>query len=183
MSRVGRQPVTIPAGVTVATKDGVITVKGPKGELKYSHRPEVDVKVDGGQITVSNNRSQYDKAARAYHGLTRALLRNMIEGVAKGYERKLEITGVGYTIKLEGKNTLVFTLGYATPVKVPVPPTVVVEVPNQTNLVVRGPDLQQVGQFTAQIRKLKPPEPYKGKGFKYENEVIRRKAGKAFGSA
>ena len=107
----------------------------------------------------------------------------MVDGVTKGYERKLEITGVGYTIKLEGKTTLVMTLGYALPVKVPVPATVSVEVPNQTNLIVRGPDLQQVGQFAAQIRKLKPPEPYKGKGFKYEGEVIKRKAGKAFGSA
>jgi large subunit ribosomal protein L6 len=115
--------------------------------------------------------------------MTRALLQNMVDGVAKGYERKLEITGVGYTIKLEGKNALIMTLGYAQPVRVPVPPTVAVEVPNPTNLVVRGPDLQQVGQFTAQIRKLKLPEPYKGKGFKYEGEVIRRKAGKAFGSA
>ena len=183
MSRVGRQPVTIPAGVTVATKDRKIIVKGPKGELSYEHRPEVTVEVQGDTITVRNVRSQYDKAARAYHGLTRALLRNMVEGVAKGYERKLELNGVGYTIKLEGKDTLSFTLGYANPVKVPVPPTVTVEVPNPTNLIVRGADLQQVGQFAAQIRKLKPPEPYKGKGFKYENEVIRRKAGKAFGSA
>lgn len=183
MSRVGRQPVTIPAGVTVSNKDRLVAIKGPKGELKYTHRPEIDVKVEGSQIKISNTRSQYDKAARAYHGLTRALLQNMVDGVTKGYERKLEITGVGYTIKLEGKNTLVMTLGYALPVKVTVPSTVTVEVPNQTNLIVRGADLQQVGQFAAQIRKLKPPEPYKGKGFKYEGEVIKRKAGKAFGSA
>jgi len=175
-------PVPIPSGVTVAAKDRVVTVKGPKGELKYKHRPEVDVQVDGGQIKVTNRRSPYEKAARAYHGMTRALLQNMVTGVAKGYERKLEISGVGYTVKVEGKN-LVLTLGYANPVKVPVPATVQVDVPTQTTLVVRGPDLQQVGLFAAQIRKLKPPEPYKGKGFKYENEVIRRKAGKAFGSA
>ncbi|MEZ5963346.1 MAG: 50S ribosomal protein L6 [Planctomycetota bacterium] len=182
MSRVGRVPVPIPAGVTVSAKDRVVTVKGPKGELKYKHRPEVDVAIDGAAIKVTNNRSPYEKAARAYHGMTRALLQNMVHGVAQGYERKLEITGVGYTVKLEGKN-LVLTLGYANPVKVPVPPTVQVDVPNQTSLVVRGADLQQVGLFTAQVRKLKPPEPYKGKGFRYENEVIRRKAGKAFGSA
>jgi large subunit ribosomal protein L6 len=175
-------PVVIPSGVTVVTKDRLVTVKGPKGELKYKHRPEIDVKVDGGKITVANTRPRYEKAARAYHGMTRALLQNMVTGVAKGYERKLEITGVGYTIKLEGKN-LVLNLGYAQPVKVPVPITVQVDVPNQTSMIVRGADLQQVGLFAAQVRKLKPPEPYKGKGFKYENEVIRRKAGKAFGSA
>ncbi len=183
MSRVGKQPVVIPAGVTVSTKDRQVAIKGPKGELKYKHRPEIDVQVEPTQIRVTNTRSPYDKAARAYHGLTRALLQNMVDGVTKGYERKLEITGVGYTIKLEGKNNLILTLGYALPVKVPVPPTVTVEVPNPTNLVVRGADLQQVGLFAAQVRKLKPPEPYKGKGFKYEGEVIKRKAGKAFGSA
>lgn len=182
MSRVGRVPVPIPSGVTVTTKDRLVTVKGPKGELKYKHRPEVDVKVEGNRINVANTRSQYEKSARAYHGLTRALLQNMVTGVEKGYQRKLDVTGVGYTIKVEGKN-LVLSLGYANPVKVPVPPTVQVEVPTQTSLIVRGPDLQQVGLFAAQVRKLKPPEPYKGKGFKYENEVIRRKAGKAFGSA
>lgn len=182
MSRVGRVPVSIPAGVSVSAKDRLVTVKGPKGELKYKHRPEVDVQVAGNQIKVTNKRSQYEKAARAYHGLTRALLQNMVQGVAQGYERKLELAGVGYTIKLEGKE-LVLTLGYASPVRVRVPATVQVDVPSQTSLVVRGPDLQQVGLFAAQVRKLKPPEPYKGKGFKYENEVIRRKAGKAFGSA
>lgn len=182
MSRVGRVPVTIPSGVTVTSKDRLVTIKGPKGELKYKHRPEVDVKIDSGRITVANTRPKYEKAARAYHGMTRALLQNMVDGVSKGYERKLELNGVGYTVKLEGKS-LVLTLGYALPVKVPVPPTVQVEVPNPTNLVVRGADQQQVGLFAAQVRKLKPPEPYKGKGFKYENEVIRRKAGKAFGSA
>lgn len=183
MSRVGRQPVSIPAGVTVSAKDRLVTIKGPKGELKYKHRPEVSVTVEGTQVKIANQRSFADKAARSYHGMTRALIQNMVEGVAKGYERKLEITGVGYTIKLEGKNKLIMTLGYALPVKVEIPPTVVVEVPNPTQLVVRGADLQQVGQFAAYVRKLKPPEPYKGKGFKYENEVIRRKAGKAFGSA
>lgn len=183
MSRVGRQPVSIPAGVTVSAKDRLVTVKGPKGELKYTHRPEVAVTVEGAQVKVTNQRAFADKAARSYHGMTRALIQNMVDGVAKGYERKLELTGVGYTIKLEGKNKLIMTLGYALPVKVDIPPTVIVEVPSQTALVVRGADLQQVGQFTAYVRKLKPPEPYKGKGFKYDNEVIRRKAGKAFGSA
>jgi large subunit ribosomal protein L18 len=104
MSRVGRQPVPIPAGVTVSAKDRLVTIKGPKGELKYTHRPEIEVAIAGNQINVSNTRSQYDKAARAYHGLTRALLQNMVDGVTKGYERKLEITGVGYTIKLEVPN-------------------------------------------------------------------------------
>jgi large subunit ribosomal protein L6 len=174
--------VKIPAGVTVTAKDRVITIKGPKGELKYAHRPEVEVAVAGGEVTVQNRRSARDKEARAYHGMTRALIQNMVDGVAKGYERKLELNGVGYTIKQEGKS-LTLTLGFAQPVKVPVPPTINVEVPSQTVLVVRGADAQQVGEFAARIRKLRPPEPYKGKGFKYENEVIKRKAGKAFGSA
>ncbi len=182
MSRVGRQPVTIPAGVTVSTASRLVTVKGPKGELKYKHRPEVDVTVADGKVTVSNKRSPREKAARAYHGMTRALIQNMVDGVTKGYERKLELNGVGYTIKQEGKN-LAFTLGFSLPVKLAVPATLTVEVSSQTALVVRGADAQQVGMFAARIRKLRPPEPYKGKGFKYDNEVIRRKAGKAFGSA
>lgn len=182
MSRVGRQPVTIPAGVTVSSASRLVTVKGPKGELKYQHRPEVEVAVASGKVTVTNRRSPREKAARAYHGLTRALIQSMVDGVTKGYERKLELNGVGYTIKLEGKK-LTFTLGFALPVKIEVPPALTVDVPTPTALVVRGADAQQVGLFAARIRKLRPPEPYKGKGFKYENEVIRRKAGKAFGSA
>jgi large subunit ribosomal protein L6 len=182
MSRIGKKPVPIPSGVQVSAKERTLTVKGPKGELSYTHRPEVKVHVDAKEIRVENVGHESDKAARAYHGLTRALLQNMVRGVATGYERKLEIEGVGYTVKLQG-GQLVFTLGYAHPVNVPIPPTVKVDVPAQTQIIVRGCDKQQVGLFAAGLRRLKPPEPYKGKGIRYEGEVIRRKAGKAFGSA
>lgn len=182
MSRIGKNPVRLPKGVSIATSGRTLTVKGPKGELAYTHRPEVEVEVDSALVTVHNRRPARDKVARAYHGMTRALLQNMVKGVSDGFERKLEINGVGYTVKKEG-DALVFALGYAHPVRVPIPATVQVDVPVQTQVVIRGCDKQQVGQFAAALRSLKPPEPYKGKGIKYDDEVIRRKAGKAFGSS
>lgn len=182
MSRIGRQPIELPKGVTLKTSDREVSVKGPKGELKLTLRPEVDLEIGDNSILVINKRPARDGEARAFHGLTRALIQNMVIGVAKGYERKLEINGVGYTVKLEGKK-LVMNLGFSHPVSVDLPDTVEIQVPNQTSIIVTGCDKQQVGEIAAQIRKLRPPEPYKGKGIKYDYEIIKRKAGKAFGSA
>ena len=182
MSRIGKQPITIPSGVTVTADGGVVTVKGPKGQLELSQRPEVSVQVEGSQVQIDRIGDDRDRAARAYHGMTRALIQNMVTGVSQGYEKKLEINGVGYTAKVEGTN-IVLNLGFSHPVTKPIPSTVTVTCPSQTQIVIQGCDKQQVGEIAAEIRKIRPPEPYKGKGIKYDTEVIRRKAGKAFGSA
>ncbi len=182
MSRIGKKPIALPKGVTVTSASRRVTVKGPKGELTMDHRPEVGVAIEGGEVTISNNRPARDAAARAYHGLTRALINNMVVGVTKGYEKKLEIEGVGYQVKKAGTK-LVFALGFANEIPIAVPKGVDVDVTSPTALIIRGCDKQAVGQLAARIRKLRPPEPYKGKGIRYEGEVIRRKAGKAFGSA
>lgn len=182
MSRIGNAPVAIPKGVTVTSKGGDIAVKGPKGELAYSHRPEVSVEVVESEVVVKRIGSAQDRRARAFHGLTRALIQNMVIGVSDGYEKKLEINGVGYNCKQEGTK-LVFNLGFAHTVSVDVPKGIEVELKNPTNIALRGCDKQMVGQLAARIRKLRPPEPYKGKGVKYADETIRRKAGKAFGTA
>ena len=179
MSRIGKKPITVPKGVTVQVAPGTVAIKGTKGELKLKVRPEVKVAVDGATLTVSAADDQ--RGTRALQGTTRALIANMIEGVSKGYEKKLEIAGVGYEASLEGKN-LVLKLGFNRPVKFAVPSTVTVEVPNPTTLLVKGIDKQQVVSVAAAIRKLRKPEPYKGKGIKYSDEVIKRKAGKAFAS-
>lgn len=179
MSRIGKKPVAIPKGVTVQVAPGSVAVKGQKGELKFALPPEVQVAVDGSVVHVTAKDEQ--RESRALQGTTRAILANMVDGVSKGYERKLEITGVGYDAALEGK-VLVLKLGFNKPVRFDVPATVVVEVPNPTTLIVKGIDNQQVGTVAAAIRKLRKPEPYKGKGIKYSGEVIKRKAGKAFAS-
>ena len=179
MSRIGKKPITVPKGVTIQVAPGSVAVKGTKGELKLAVRPEVKLALDGAVLTVSSIDEQREN--RALQGTTRALIANMIEGVSKGYEKKLEIAGVGYEAALEGKN-LVLKLGFNRPVKFAVPATVTVEVPNPTTLIVKGIDNQQVGTVAAQIRKLRKPEPYKGKGIKYSTEIIKRKAGKAFAS-
>lgn len=179
MSRIGKKPVAIPKGVTVQVGQTEIAVKGPKGELKLPLRPEVKVAVDGANLQVSA--IDDERSSRAFQGTARALLAKMIEGVTKGFERKLEINGVGYEAALEGK-TLVLKLGFNKPVRFTVPDTVVVDVPNATTLLIKGIDAQQVGSVAASIRKLRKPEPYKGKGIKYSYEVIKRKAGKAFAS-
>lgn len=179
MSRIGKKPVAIPKGVTVQVNAGSIAVKGAKGELTLPLRPEVQVAVDGANLVVSAK--DEERSSRALQGTTRALLANMIEGVSKGYEKKLEIAGVGYDAALEGK-VLVLKLGFNKPVRFQIPATVVVEVPNPTTLLIKGIDGQQVGTVAASIRKLRKPEPYKGKGIKYSTEVIKRKAGKAFAS-
>jgi large subunit ribosomal protein L6 len=179
MSRIGKKPIDVPKGVTVAVANGAVAVKGPKGELKLPLRPEVDVKVEGATLSVAA-RSE-ERESRALQGTARALLANMIVGVSKGYEKKLEISGVGFEAAVEGK-TLVLKLGFNRPVRFPIPGTVVIEAPTPTALVIKGIDNQQVGTVAAAIRKLRKPEPYKGKGIKYAGEIIKRKAGKAFAS-
>jgi large subunit ribosomal protein L6 len=182
MSRIGSSPVAIPKGVEVNAAGGAVAVKGPKGELKLQHRPEVAVAVEGDRVLVTRLGSEADRRVRAFHGLTRALIQNMVVGVSEGYEKKLEINGVGYNVKHEG-NKLVFNLGFAHTVSVDIPAGITVECRNPTNISISGCDKQMVGELAARVRKLRPPEPYKGKGIKYIDEVIKRKAGKAFGSA
>ncbi|MGM9615262.1 MAG: 50S ribosomal protein L6 [Oscillospiraceae bacterium] len=176
MSRIGRAPITLPAGVEVKVADGnVVTVKGPKGELTKTLASAMEIKVDGTVVTVS--RPNDEAQNRALHGLTRTLLNNMIVGVTDGYSKTLEINGVGYRAAKEGKN-LVLNIGYSHNVTVPDTDDITTEVPNPNQVIVKGIDKQKVGQFAAEIRGKRPPEPYKGKGIKYADEVIIRKEGK-----
>ncbi|HMN95649.1 MAG TPA: 50S ribosomal protein L6 [Phycisphaerales bacterium] len=186
MSRIGKKPVPVPAGVKVAIDAATrkIDLSGPKGSLSLVHRPEVSVAFDEAQkrlVCSIPERSMEDGQVRAYWGLTRALLDNMVEGVTKGYERKLDIVGVGWQAKLQGKN-LILNVGYADPVTLAVPDGLKVEVSNGIQIAISGPDRQLVGQFAAAVRSKRKPEPYNGKGIKYNDEVIQRKQGKAFGS-
>ena len=179
MSRIGRMPITVPAGVTVEIAEGnVVTVKGPKGQLTRALCPVMDIKQEGNTITVS--RPADDKLNRSRHGLTRTLLNNMVVGVTEEYKKELEVNGVGYRVAKEGKN-LVMNLGYSHQVIVPEIEGISIDVPAPNKIVIRGCDKQAVGQFAAEVREKRPPEPYKGKGIKYADEVIRRKVGKAGG--
>ena len=176
MSRIGRAPITIPAGVEVKVGNGnEITVKGPKGTLTQTVSPEMIVEVDGGVLHVK--RPNDEAANRALHGLTRTLIHNMVVGVTDGFSKTLEINGVGYRAAKEGKN-LVMNLGYSHQVTVPDTDDITTEVPNPNQVIVKGIDKQKVGQFAADVRAKRPPEPYKGKGIKYADEVIIRKEGK-----
>lgn len=176
MSRIGRTPITVPAGVTVDIAEGnVVTVKGPKGELTQALRPEMKIKLDGAVLTVE--RPSDDKLHRSLHGLTRSLLHNMVVGVTDGYKKELEVNGVGYRVAKEGNN-LVMTLGYSHPITVAETDGITIDVPAPNKIVISGCDKQKVGQFAAEVREKRPPEPYKGKGIKYADEVIRRKVGK-----
>ena len=177
MSRIGKQPVTIPAGVTLTVNNGQVKVKGPKGTLEMTHHPRMAVKVDGNTLTVTRPDDNRDN--RALHGLTRALINNMVVGVTAGYEKKLKIEGVGYQAAMKGK-AVELTIGQADRPLLTPPDGVTVAVPDPTTIVVTGADKQKVGQFAAEIRAEKKPEPYKGKGVRYENEVVRRKEGKSF---
>ena len=180
MSRVGRKPISIVKGVTVAQKDGKVVVKGPKGELAASVHPDITLEIKPGEVLVSRHAD--DGAHRALHGLWRALIQNMINGVVQGYSRKLEIVGVGYRAEMKGKK-LQLMLGYSHPILFGPPEGVNLETPTQTSVIVSGIDKQLVGLVAAKIRSFRPPEPYKGKGVKYEGEYIRRKAGKAAATA
>jgi large subunit ribosomal protein L6 len=178
MSRIGKKPVAVPAGLKVEVGPQRIAVEGPLGKLDWSFRPEIAVAYDDKARVLQITRSDESRQARALHGLTRAMIANMIEGVTKGYEKKLEIVGVGYLGAVQG-NTLQLRVGYANEVQKPIPAGLKVTCPDQTHIVVKGVDKQQVGQFAAEVRAVRKPEPYKGKGIRYDGEVVRRKAGKA----
>ena len=176
MSRIGKMPITVPSGVTVTIDGTSVTAKGPKGELSRTFRPFVTIEQDGDTITV--NRIDDSRDAKAQHGLVRTLVANMIEGVSTGFSKKLQLIGVGYRAALKGKD-LEMQLGYSHPVLVKAPEGITFECPQPTEIVVSGPSKEQVGQVAADIRKWRKPEPYKGKGIRYEGEYVRRKLGKA----
>ncbi len=178
MSRIGKAPVAIPSGVKVKIEDRLVTVEGPLGKLEHRHHPAVSVEVDEPTSSVKVTRQDDDRISRSVHGLTRALVNNMVEGVTKGYEKKLEIVGVGYLAALQ-KDVLQLRVGFANELHVPVPQGLTVTCPDQTHVTIKGIDKQLVGQFAAEVRSMRKPEPYKGKGIRYENEQVRRKAGKA----
>jgi large subunit ribosomal protein L6 len=175
VSRIGRKPIAVPDGVTVDVKPGVVSVKGPKGELSQVVSAEMKVSQDNGTLTVERPTDRGEH--RALHGLTRSLIANMVEGVTNGYEKRLEIQGVGYRARLQGK-ALELSVGYSHTVTVAAPDGIEFEVPAPTQVVVRGIDKQLVGEIAARIRRTRPPEPYKGKGVRYAGEHVRRKVGK-----
>ncbi len=181
MSRIGKQPVAIPAGVKVKVADGKVQVEGPKGKLSLAYHRLMKVDVDDGSKQIKVTRPDDERISRALHGLTRTLVANMVKGVTQGYEKRLKIEGIGYGAKLD-KKSVVLTVGYANQITLEPPEGVTAEVPDATTVVVRGADKQQVGQFAAEVRHARPPEPYQGKGVRYENEVVRRKEGKSFAS-
>jgi large subunit ribosomal protein L6 len=175
MSRIGRKPVPVPDAVTVEIAPGNIAVKGPKGELSQFLSPDMTVEQDDGAVTVARPTDRGEH--RALHGLTRSLIANMVEGVTEGFEKRLEIQGVGYRAALKGKK-LELALGYSHPVAIDAPEGIDFEVPQPTEIIVKGIDKQLVGQVAADIRKRRPPEPYKGKGIRYKDEQVLRKVGK-----
>ena len=176
MSRIGRKPIAIPAGVEVKVNGSEVTVKGPKGTLTDTFHNRITVKVEGAEILVY--RPSDEKEDRALHGLTRTLVNNMVIGVTEGFKKELEVNGVGYRVQKQGKN-LVMNLGFSHQVIIPEPDGITVEVPGPNAIVISGADKQKVGQFAAEVREKRLPEPYKGKGIKYAGEHIRRKEGKA----
>jgi large subunit ribosomal protein L6 len=175
MSRIGKKPIEIPAGVTVTLDNNTVTVKGAKGELTRSFNPDIEIKIEENVVNIS--RPTDAKEHRALHGTTRAVLANMVEGVSKGFERKLELIGVGYRAQKQGSK-LILNVGYSHPVEFEPEQGLEVEVPTNTKITVRGTDKERVGALAANIRQVRPPEPYKGKGIRYEGEFVRRKEGK-----
>jgi large subunit ribosomal protein L6 len=175
VSRIGKKPIAVPDGVTVDVKPGLVSVKGPKGELSQAVSQDMKVTQDNGTLTVERPTDRGEH--RALHGLTRSLIANMVVGVTEGYEKRLEIQGVGYRARLQG-NALELSVGYSHPVSVSAPEGIEFEVPAPTQVVVRGIDKQLVGEIAARIRRTRPPEPYKGKGIRYAGEHVRRKVGK-----
>ncbi len=176
MSRIGNKPITIPAGVDVKVNGQTVTVKGPKGELTDTFRSSMAISVENNEVVVK--RPSDSKEHKSLHGLTRTLISNMVEGVTNGYKKELEVNGVGYRAAKQGKD-LVLNLGFSHQVIVSEVPGITIEVPGPNQVVISGPNKQQVGQFAAEVREKRPPEPYKGKGIKYAGEHIRRKEGKA----
>lgn len=178
MSRIGKLPIAIPKGVTVTTEGSTVTVKGAKGELKKTFHPDLAISVENGNVIVT--RPSDEKEHKSLHGLTRTLIYNMVEGVTKGYSKTLEIAGVGYKAEPRAYG-LQFALGFSHPIEYRAPTGIKLSAPNPTTVQIEGADKEMVGQVAAEIRSLRPPEPYKGKGIKYAGESIRRKAGKAGG--
>jgi large subunit ribosomal protein L6 len=175
MSRIGKKPIDIPTGVSITINEDSVTVKGPKGELTRSFNPEIEIKVEENIVNIS--RPSDKKEHRALHGTTRANLANMVEGVSKGFEKSLELIGVGYRAQKQGKK-LILNVGYSHPVEIDPEEGLEVEVPANTKVIVRGINKERVGELAANIRDVRPPEPYKGKGIRYEGEFVRRKEGK-----
>ena len=175
MSRIGRKPIPVPSGVNVSIDGQTVVVKGPKGELTRTFRPEMAISLEDGRLQVVRPTDQ--KQHRAFHGLTRSLLANMVEGVTAGYRKTLEIVGVGYRAEKKGQ-VLVINAGYSHPVEYPEPAGITLSTTGPTTIVIEGIDKQKVGQVAAEIRAVRPPEPYKGKGIRYQGEQVRRKAGK-----
>ena len=175
MSRIGRKPINIPAGVEVKIDGSCVTVKGPKGTLSQTFQPSMNIAVEGAEIVVT--RPNDEKQNRALHGLTRTLINNMVIGVTEGFKKELDVNGVGYRVQKQGKN-LVMNLGFSHQVTMEEIEGISIEVPSANKIVISGTDKQKVGQFAAEVREKRPPEPYKGKGIKYTDEVIRRKEGK-----
>jgi large subunit ribosomal protein L6 len=186
MSRIGRKPIAVPGGVKVAVQGQTVNVEGPKGKLAITLRPEVGIAFDDKAKTITFSQKPLaettERQARSLHGLSRALVNNMVEGVTKGYEKKLKIEGIGYQARID-KKKLVLTVGYANAIEMPVPDGLTVTVPDPTSITVSGIDKQKVGHFAATVRAKRKPEPYKGKGIRYENEVVRRKEGKTMTGA
>ena len=176
MSRIGRKPINIPAGVDVALDGSVVTVKGPKGTLTQSFNPVITIQKEGEEILVTRPDDQ--KESRSLHGLTRTLVQNMVLGVTEGFSKTLDVQGVGYRVQKQGKD-LVMNLGYSHQVIVSENEDIKIESPNQNTIVISGIDKQKVGQFAAEVREKRPPEPYKGKGIRYQGEYVRHKEGKA----
>jgi large subunit ribosomal protein L6 len=177
MSRIGKQPVAIPAGVKVQVDGSKVRVEGPKGKLEFTAHTAMKIASDGKTLTVT--RPDNERLNRALHGLTRSLIFNMVEGVTKGYEKRLKIEGIGYQARMD-KKAVVLMVGFANPIPMTPPEGVTVELPDATTILIKGADKQKVGQFAAEVREVRKPEPYKGKGIRYENEVVRRKEGKSF---
>jgi large subunit ribosomal protein L6 len=178
MSRIGKKPIPVPKGVDVSVNGATVKVKGPKGELTHTVNEGMKVRVENGEVVIE--RPSEEKQDRALHGLTRALIANMVQGVTEGFKKTLEIVGVGYKAEKKGKNLMV-SVGYSHPVEYPEPAGITLTTPAPTTIVVEGIDKQKVGQVAAELREFRPPEPYKGKGIRYQGEQVRRKAGKTAG--
>ncbi len=183
MSRIGKKPIALPSGVKVNVLPGEVVVEGKHGKLTFPLFPDISVRVEGDQVVVENEAKGAKAFRRAapYHGLVRACLANMVRGVSQPWEKKLSIVGVGYNAKVQG-GKLVLQIGFCHPVEIPVPKSLQVECPSPTEIVVKGIDRQEVGQFAANVRRVRPPEPYKGKGIRYADEVVRLKPGKSLTS-
>ena len=183
MSRIGKQPVPVPSGVKIQLADGKVKVEGPKGKLEASFRKEITIQLDAGQKVINVTRADDERQSRALHGLTRSLINNMVQGVTNGFEKRLKIEGIGYQARMDAdKKSVILTVGFANPIVKTPPAGVTVEIGAENTIVIKGADKQKVGQFAAEVRRVRKPEPYKGKGIRYENEQVRRKEGKSFTS-